>query len=79
MFFISEISFASYKEYLKFTYNSALASGRIVELVELVKNQPKQLPFDYDFCTVEGKKEIYNASYVCQSQKKTTLCFSLQE
>ena len=58
------MSFASYKEYLQYTYNSAHASGRIVELIELVKNQPKHIPFDYEFNTVEGKEEKGNVSSV---------------
>ena len=37
-------------------YNSAHAAGRICEIVEMVKNQPKNIPFDYKFNTVEGRK-----------------------
>ena len=58
------MSFASYKEYLQYTYNSAHASDQIMELIELVKNQPKHIPFDYEFNTVKGKEEKGNVSSV---------------
>ena len=51
-----ELQFESYKEYLKYVYNSAHAAGRICEIVEMVENQPKNIPFDYEFNTVEGRK-----------------------
>ena len=51
-----EMSFENYKEYLQYTYNSAHASGRIVEIVEMVKTQPRNMPFDFEFNTVEGNR-----------------------
>ena len=50
-----EISFDNYQEYLRYTYNEAHESGRIVEIIETVKNQPRNIPFDFEFNTVEGK------------------------
>ena len=46
--------FDNYKEYLKYVYNSAHAAGKICEIVEMVKNQPRNIPFDYEFNTVDG-------------------------
>ena len=41
---------------LQYEYNSAHTSGKKnYEIVEMVKIQPKNVPFDYDFNTVEGK------------------------
>ena len=48
------MTFDSYQEFLKFTYNSLHAEGKIVEVIELVKSQAKGKPFDYEYCTVEG-------------------------
>ena len=36
-------------------YNSAHAAGGVCEIMEMVKNQPRNIPFDYEFNTVEGK------------------------
>ena len=47
----SEVTFDNYQEFLKYTYNSLHAEGKIVEVIELVKGKP----FDYDYCTVEGR------------------------
>ena len=52
---VSELRFDSYKEYLKFTYKTAHETGRIVEVIQMVKTQPKHVPFDYEYCTVQGK------------------------
>ena len=48
------MTFDNYQEFLKYTYNSLHAEGKIVEVIELVKSQSKGKPFDYDYCTVEG-------------------------
>ena len=52
-----EIRFENYQQYLKYTYNEAHDSGRIVEIIETVKNQPRNIPFDFEFNTVDGKEE----------------------
>ena len=51
-----QAKFDNYQEYLRFTYNEAYHCGRIVEIIETVKNQPRNIPFDFEFNTVEGKK-----------------------
>ena len=62
------MTFDNYQDFLKYTYNSLHAEGKIVEVIELVKSQTKEKPFDYDYCTVEGRAQIFISS------KKT--CFS---
>ena len=51
------MTFDNYKEYLQYTYNSAHTSGKVVEIIEMVKTQPRNIPFDFEFNTVEGKKD----------------------
>ena len=53
-FFVGDMTFDNYKEYLQYTYNSSHASGKIVEIIEMVKTQPRHVPFDFEFNTVEG-------------------------
>ena len=53
------MTFDNYKEYLLYTYNSAHASGKIVEIIEMVRNQPRNVPFDFEFNTVEGNKKSF--------------------
>ena len=50
------MTFDNYKEYLLYTYNSAHAAGKVVEIIEMVRNQPRNVPFDFEFNTVEGNK-----------------------
>ena len=52
------MTFDNYKEYLLYTYNSAHAAGKVVEIIEMVRNQPRSIPFDFEFNTVEGNKFI---------------------
>ena len=56
MLIAEDMTFDNYKEYLLYTYNSCHASGKIVEIIEMVKTQPRNIPFDFEFNTVEGKK-----------------------
>ena len=60
-FFVTELTFDNYQQYLKYTYNDAHENGRIVEIIEMVKTQPRNIPFDFEFNTVDGK-EILNQS-----------------
>ena len=60
-----EISFDNYLEYLRYTYNEVHESGRIVEIIESVKNQPRNIPFDFKFNTVEGKKYKKSCKITC--------------
>ena len=56
IFNLPEIRFDDYQQYLRYTYNQAHESGRIVEIIEMVKTQPRHIPFDFEFNTMEGKK-----------------------
>ena len=48
------IQFESYKDFLKYFYKSLLDSGKLQEIVDKVKGQPKTKPFDYNYNTQEG-------------------------
>ena len=63
--FFLEIRFENYQQYLKYTYHGAHESGRIVEIIETVKNQPRNIPFDFEFNTVDGKQETSICHCLC--------------
>ena len=44
----------TYLELLKYSYNSLHASGKIVEVVEMIKSQKRREPFDFEGNSVEG-------------------------
>ena len=78
IFKLPEIRFDDYQQYLRYTYNQAHECGRIVEIIETVKNQPRHIPFDFEFNTVEGKKReaIFVFPYIFIIQENEH-CFSL--
>ena len=50
------MQFDDYKECLHYIYNSLRASGKLDEIIDIVKTQPKTKPFDFSYNTQEGKQ-----------------------
>ena len=48
------MSFDNYREFLLYVYNTLVSEGKIDEMIEWVKNQPKGPAFDFDRNTEEG-------------------------
>ena len=61
--FSDELHFNDYKEYLQYVYNNLMNTGKITETIELIRQQAKSKPFDYEFNTQEGKlhKILWNS------------------
>lgn len=47
--------FDNYREFLLYVYNSLMSEGKIEEIVQDVKQQPKGPAFDFDKNTQEGQ------------------------
>ena len=48
------VQFDNYKEFLLYVYNTIHASGKVDEIIDKVRSQPKTRPFDYNYNTQEG-------------------------
>ena len=53
--FSETMHFDNYKEFLLYTLNSMIAEGKIQEILDMVKSQPKGKSFNFDLNTQEGR------------------------
>ena len=54
--FVGGISFDNHIEMLHYLYNSTKASGKLNEIIDKVKSQPKMKPSDYNYNTQEARR-----------------------
>ena len=53
--FSDTIHFDNYREFLLYTFNSMIAEGKVQDILDMVKAQPKGKSFNFDLNMQEGR------------------------
>ena len=53
-FFLEPMHFENYREFLLYHFNSLVAEGKTVEILQAIKAKPRGQTFDFELNTLEG-------------------------
>ena len=69
--------FDNYKEFLLYCLNSMVAEGKVDEILELVKSQPKGKAFNFEMNTQEGIVLLLFKFLLLKLVKSSAVCMFL--